>query len=227
MTKIKICGITRERETEWLNELNVDYVGFVFYEKSRRNVDFNTAKLLMNRLDPHIKKAAVTVSPDERLIQCIVEAGFDILQVHGKADEELLEKCPIPIWRAMNLSSVEELQQGFIEEAGRYAGILLDAGEFGSGRTFGWEMEQQVSFHEELPWQQGRRAQDAKGHIDLILAGGLHAGNVAEGMRLFAPDAVDVSSGVEAPEMGPGKSREKMEAFVAAVRSADAQIQQR
>ena len=220
MTKIKICGITQECETEWLNKAQVDYAGFVFYKKSKRNVDFKTARLLMDRLDSHIKKAAVTVSPDETLMQCIVEAGFDILQVHGEADGELLEKCPIPIWRAMNLSGIEELRQGLTEEAGRYAGILLDAGEFGSGRTFGWETGRQVSFHEKFPWRQERWARDAGEHIDLILAGGLHAGNVADGIRLFSPDVVDVSSGVEAPEQGPGKSREKIEAFVAAVRSA-------
>ena len=44
MTKIKICGITRESETEVLNRMQVDYAGFVFFEKSKRNVSIEQAK---------------------------------------------------------------------------------------------------------------------------------------------------------------------------------------
>lgn len=64
MKKIKICGITDIKETEYLNEAGVDYAGFVlFYPKSRRNIDPGRAKEIMAHLDSHIKAVAVVVEP--------------------------------------------------------------------------------------------------------------------------------------------------------------------
>ncbi|MBR6485277.1 MAG: phosphoribosylanthranilate isomerase, partial [Lachnospiraceae bacterium] len=77
--KIKICGLTKPEEAEYLNECGVDYAGFVFYEKSKRNVTLNKADLIMGRLDDRIKKVAVTVSPDKALVERIADAGFDLI----------------------------------------------------------------------------------------------------------------------------------------------------
>ena len=93
MPEIKICGITRPEETDYLNEAGVEYAGFVFYEKSRRNVTLAKAKELMRRLDDGIQKVAVTVAPDKEQIRELVEAGFDILQVHGTIMENELTAC--------------------------------------------------------------------------------------------------------------------------------------
>ena len=82
MTKIKICGITRESETEMLNRMQVDYAGLVFFEKSKRNVSIEQAKEIKKHLNPSIKTVAVTVNPAPDLIDEIIEAGFDILQIH-------------------------------------------------------------------------------------------------------------------------------------------------
>ena len=49
--KVKICGITEEREAEFLNEGKADYAGMVFYEKSRRNISFIQAEKLIRCLD--------------------------------------------------------------------------------------------------------------------------------------------------------------------------------
>ncbi len=95
--KIKICGIKREAEAEYLNEAGADYGGFVFYEKSRRNVSIKKAESIARRLYPGIKKVAVTVSLDENLAKAISQAGFDILQVHGEFRPEIL-KAGIPLW---------------------------------------------------------------------------------------------------------------------------------
>ena len=81
--KIKICGITRENEVELLNELHVDYAGFVlFFEKSKRNMDLNRAVELKNRLKS-TRSVAVVVEPTLEQARLIEEAGFDVLQVHG------------------------------------------------------------------------------------------------------------------------------------------------
>ena len=75
----------------------------------------------------------------------------------------------------------------------------MDAPDFGSGKTFDW----------------GTGDIKIKPNLKFILAGGLNASNVAEGIRIFGPNIVDVSSGVEGEH---GKSREKIAEFVNAVR---------
>ena len=81
--KIKICGITAAREVQWLNENKVDYAGFVFFEKSKRNLTMPQAKALLDGLDQTVRPVAVTVSPTVELVEEIQKNGFAILQVHG------------------------------------------------------------------------------------------------------------------------------------------------
>lgn len=227
MIQIKICGITRKEEAVWLNEAGVDYAGFVFFEKSKRNVSIAQAKQIAEKLNSNIRKIAVTVSPDILLVEQLQEAGFDVLQVHGELREEVQKQCRIPIWRALNLKGVtalgslqEELRRWRCTalEMGKIQAVLVDAGDYGSGKTFGWENDD-AEFSE---WKQEiqKIKQDLKNeNILFVLAGGLSAGNVADGIRIFAPDVVDVSSGVEADtEVFSGKSKEKLEVFVQAVR---------
>ena len=89
--KIKICGITKEREIDYLNQVKTDYAGFVIFEKSKRYVTVEQAKQLFEKLDRDIKKVAVTVSPSVSLAREIQEAGFDVLQVHKVLDKDVLD----------------------------------------------------------------------------------------------------------------------------------------
>ena len=216
-TRIKICGITTEEEIAYLNEARVAYAGFVFYEKSKRNISVATAKEINEKLNQDIKKVAVTVSPNLESIRQIEEAGFDILQIHGAFDVALLQEVQIPVWRAVNLAGMEELRGWRETEFKRWReytgikGILLDAGDYGSGRTFGWGMAEFAELRADFA---ALRAELAEQNITFILAGGLSPENVAEGIRLFAPDVVDVSSGVEEIIAGRrGKSRERIQSF--------------
>ena len=224
MTQIKICGITREEEINYLNETKVSYAGFVFYEKSKRYISVTDAKQISDKLNQDIRKVAVTVSPTKDLIQQITEAGFDILQIHGVCEEALYENVDIPIWRAINISSSEELRRwrGMEDELKKCDAVLIDAGDYGSGKTFGWdacnkvETEKRQWLEELALFKQELAAQNTS----FILAGGLTPENVAEGIRIFAPDGVDVSSGVEVIAEGKrSKSKELIRAFVDAVRT--------
>lgn len=219
MTKIKICGITREEEIEILNASEVDYAGFVVYEKSRRFLSVAQAQKIFGKLNRNIKRVAVTVSPDGRLIEDIAQAGFDVLQIHGGFDPASARRAGIPIWAAANLSGIDKIQQWRRTHFTEVDGILLDAGDYGSGKTFGWERES--SGETRTGWQEAlmefQTACRTKNRT-MILAGGLCAENVAEGIRLFAPDVVDVSSGVEEATDGRNKkSYKKVQEFVRAV----------
>lgn len=202
--QIKICGLTRQKEADFLNREKVDYAGFVLFEKSKRNVSFSKIKEIGNRLSPDIKRVAVTVSPDKKLLEQIEQAGFDILQVHGELKPEILEESTLPIWRACNVKESKDIEQ--LEQHKKITGYVIDAGTAGSGTTFDWNKSWEVLEEAKKTIFAGKK---------FILAGGLNPENVAKGIEIFAPDIVDVSSGVEGKH---GKEQKRIEEFVRKVR---------
>lgn len=222
--EVKICGLTKPVEAEYLNEAKADYAGFVFYEKSKRNVTPEQAKQIFKKLNPDIKKVAVTVSPHEEQLQLLQEVGFDILQVHGELSEEVLARVRLPVWYAFNIEQQEELSYKlqFLRElpgelSRKIAALAVDGAGYGGGSTFRWrrpQEEQKESGNTAgLRTLLGRAAEGRR----LILAGGLTAGNVAEGIEIFQPDIVDVSSGVEGMH---GKDRKLILDFIRNARAA-------
>ncbi len=201
--KIKICGITREDEIDLLNELGVDYAGFVlFFDKSRRNVDFDRAVRLKNKLK-NTKAVAVVVEPGLEQARAIEDAGFDVLQVHGRLSEDIEKKCKITIWKALNIKDNQaEAGRNEIEKLikdDRISAIVMDAANAGSGETFDWDIMLNEDF----------------GTKDFVLAGGLNPINVGSAIQKLAPDVVDVSSGVEYTDRTiRGKDAEKVIKFV-------------
>lgn len=203
--KIKICGITNEKEAGWLNECQVDFAGFVlFYPKSKRCLPLGDAERILKALEPQIKRVAVVVSPSLQEVLQIQEAGFDRIQIHGQLSEEVLENVEIPILKAFNVTDLEHFDKYSKNDA--VEGYVFDAKEPGSGQGFDWKMVSAVP-------------RDGKMRI---LAGGLRPDNVADAIRAVQPDGVDVSSGVESA--GGGKDREKVHAFVRAVREASSAV---
>ena len=192
------------------------------------------AMMIKKSLNPSVKTVAVTVSPTVGQLRAIEIAGFDILQVHKELSLEVLRECKLPIWRALNIgafSDVPKPEAAGIQTEGERVGVdrtkageteakqaerrqleharieayVLDGVEFGSGRTF--------------DWNSGSVAQIKAlfGDKKLVLAGGLTPSNVTEGIEIFRPDIVDVSSGVE-KESGIGKDEEKIYQFIRKVR---------
>lgn len=204
VTGIKICGLTSEADAELVNEFDIDYAGVVmFFPKSRRNTDPDTAGRIVRTLRDSIIPVAVTVKPTHEEIEEAVRCGFKYIQVHGDVKKELIEGSPLLVIKAFNVDDLPML--GEYNTYSNIVGYVFDAADPGSGKTFDWDM---------------LRGLDTGGRT-VILAGGLNAENAAEAISRAAPDAVDVSSGTE-NDNGKGKSREKTAAFVSAVRSAEA-----
>lgn len=203
-TEIKICGLTKPEEAVLINEAKANYAGFVFYSQSKRNVSLAQAEKIRKELSPQIRAVAVTVSPTEELLEQITKAEFDILQVHGELRNEILEQSRIPIWRACNLEQPEDLKH--LEQHEKITGYVIDAKTAGSGKTFDWKSSKSLLKEAQDTYFQGKK---------FILAGGLNAENVAEGIKIFAPDIVDVSSGVESKNQ---KEQKLIRAFIGKVK---------
>lgn len=200
--KIKICGLTKKAETEYLNKNKVDFAGIVlFYEKSKRSVSLDTAKEIIGTLSDDIKTVAVMVAPTLEQVKQVSRLGFDYIQVHGTLTEDIIEKGGMPILKAFNVNDMDMLD--FYCDCQAIKGYVFDAAEPGSGKTFDWNILNKIPRNDKL----------------FVLAGGLNSENVAFAIRHVKPDVVDVSSGVEYTDR-VGKDPAKIDAFVERVRNA-------
>ena len=148
-TKIKICGLTKEKEADYLNQIHADFAGMVvFFPKSKRNISLDQAKKIKSALLPEIKTVAVTVSPTLAQIRQIAEAGFDLIQIHGdpadldiktaKSICEYTSKFSLPILKAFNVSDIDSYN--YWQSCPSVAGFVFDAAKPGSGKTFDWTL---------------------------------------------------------------------------------------
>lgn len=200
--KIKICGLSRECDIDYVNEAKPDYIGFILnYPKSRRNITAEKAALLRRKLLPEICCVGVFVDqPQETVCEAASRIGLDVIQLHGSEDDayiaDLQKKTGLPVWKAFRIRRKEELQAAYECPADE---ILLDGG-YGAGEAFDWTL--------------------LKGFPrPFILAGGLTPGNIPEAVSLLSPSAVDLSSGVETDGW---KDKAKIMAAVLAARHEEA-----
>ena len=89
MAKLKICGLKRVEDIDYVNELKVDYIGFILSAGYKRSIDFKTAQSLKNRLSKDIKAVGVFVDEDKKYIDYYIKNNIiDIVQLHGNEEPE-------------------------------------------------------------------------------------------------------------------------------------------
>lgn len=181
MTKVKICGLMETRDVEAVVDAGADAVGFVF-APSRRRVAIAQAKELARSVPKHVQKIGVFVNATvEELTFAYREVPLDFVQYHGEESAEFIQRVGLPSIKVVAVRGAEDVASVCEAETEL---VLVDAPgtEFkgGSGKVFDWSL-----LEGELPKER------------MILAGGLHAGNVREAIRQVRPFMVDVSSGVE------------------------------
>jgi phosphoribosylanthranilate isomerase len=204
-TRIKICGLTREADVDAAVEAGADAIGFVFYPASPRRVDLARASALARRLPPFVTPVGLFVNAADTEIAAATEAIPSLLlQFHGDESPQDCARIGRPYLRAARMEPGFDL----LDFASRFAqaqAILLDAhveGYGGGGKVFDWSL---IPSAVPLP---------------VVLSGGLHAGNVIQGIQTLRPWAVDVSSGVESAK--GIKDADAIRRFCDAVREADA-----
>jgi len=189
--RIKVCGLFRDEDIDYVNEARPDYAGFIF-AKSSREVSPPLAQYLRFRLADGITPVGVFVNAPFALITELYHNGvISIAQLHGDEDESYiaqlkkLSKTTIrqtvipPIKVIKSLIFNDKLFSSRIDALSNLVDyFLIDSGA-GSGKTFDWKKLGSVKFPK--PW---------------FLAGGINISNMKQAMELN-PFAIDVSSGAE------------------------------
>ena len=199
--KIKICGLTREVDIEYVNEYNPDYIGFIFYKLSRRLITKEKAKVLKTSLSRSIKAVGVFVNEDINVIRDIWEADIiDLIQLHGDETEEyiirLKEITKAPIIKAIRVRDKEQIK---ISSKTCADFLLFDSYNKnmygGTGEKFNWEIIDEIN-------------------KPFFLAGGIGLEDIKQAKALGAYD-IDVSSSVETDGV---KDRDKIKDIINGVR---------
>jgi phosphoribosylanthranilate isomerase len=205
MTRIKCCGMTRIEDAVLAANLGADAIGVVLTARSRRRVSISQAREIVHAVPPFVATVALLMNDDAELVREVIDTVRPtLLQFHGEESDAWCAQFGLPYIKALAMGE-GALALSRLQAYPQAAGLLLDghsAGEAGgSGKVFDWSL---------MP---------ASVTQPLIVAGGLHAGNVGVAIRTARPWAVDVASGIES---APGiKDPQRLAAFIQAVRAAD------
>lgn len=206
--QVKVCGFTRVEEALECAALGVDAIGCVFFPKSPRHVTEDQARKICMAVSGKVKTVGVFVNETfDDIMQKVNYCCLDCVQLHGSESPELVSRLVqenILVIKAL----FAEGRPSFEEVANYHASAYLvecGKGRLPGGNALEWNWEKARDFGKQLPF---------------ILAGGLAPENIAYAVAASAPDAVDVSSGVES---GPGrKDSDKVKSFMEALsRSSD------
>ena len=210
MTKVKICGITRLHDARTAAAGGADFLGFIQHPGSPRYVEPDVAKEVIEWVrGPEPVGVFVNESAEAVNARC-AEVGFRLAQLHGHETPETCAAVEVPVVKAVQVQhdasseQVRALVEPYLDVVDF---VLLDTHHTslwgGTGESFNWRVAREL----------GR-------YVDVFLAGGISAENVAEAIDTMRPYAVDLSSSVEA---SPGvKDLDKLDAFFDAFRAATA-----
>ncbi len=194
--KVKICGLSDAASLDASVEAGADYVGFVFFPRSPRNVSVEQARDLAARVPTGVCRTGLFVDPDDGHIGRVLDSvTLDMIQLHGSESRErsrvIRKTFGLPVMKSLGISAQSDVEradhwEGFVDQ------LLVDAPRArhsdrpgGQGIVVDWSLLAKREWR--LPW---------------MLAGGLTRENIADAVRLSGATQLDVSSGVEsAPGM--------------------------
>ena len=189
--KIKICGVKNKEIAQHVIDAGASFIGFIFYEKSRRNITIENCEQILSEIKDLTIPVAVTVDPDDNLLDDLLRIGFQYIQLHGHETLEMVERIKLKydfkIIKAFGVSYSQDLDElvkyePFVEY------FLLDAPpqanvQGGTGHIFDWKIIENLSITK-----------------NFFLSGGLNKDNIISAINLKKTSYFDVSSGVEDSE---------------------------
>lgn len=197
---VKICGVTRPRDAIASAEAGADAIGLNFIPQSSRRVNAEAARAILDAAPPSLMTVGVFRNHTiEEVLSAVEQLGLDAVQLHEASPELLEAVAAVAPFTILALESGNHACASAVSS--RVDAVLLDGPDPGSGTTFDWDT-----------------IGDRTARHRVLLAGGLHPGNVADAVRRAHPWGVDVATGVES---SPGiKDQNAVARFVDAARSA-------
>jgi phosphoribosylanthranilate isomerase len=223
MTWVKICGMTNLEDALQAVEAGADALGFVFYEKSPRNVEVETARAIVAKLPETVEKVGVFVGGlgEPAVLDIFNHTRLTAIQLHSDVDTFSRDASnqaygrgrfwqPPKMYQSWRASFLIEQGDAFRRLASSGSTFFLDSSTSekpgGTGIPFDWKKAQPL-------------VDSLKNEAYFVVAGGLTPTNVVDAIDTLHPWGVDVASGVEAR---PGKKDpDKVRAFLQAVRRAE------
>lgn len=187
--RVKICGITNLEDAKLCSKLGADALGFIFYEKSKRNISYSKAEEIIKQLPSFIVKVGVFVNQDRDEINEISQKiGLNAVQLYGDGTQPMNSGINLPVIQCIRVK--KDFDFSTISKITNCS-ILLDTYSDkvlgGTGESFDWQI---------IPIELRDK---------IILAGGISADNIEYIFMNINPAAVDLSSSVES---APGKKDE-------------------
>ena len=204
--QIKVCGLTQQSQIQELISLNVDFLGFIFYEKSPRYVLHHLSLKEIAEI-PHFGKVGVFVNESiKAIVEITTESQLDIIQLHGNENEKFILQLRqilgnnIKIIKVIRIGnqSFDELQKTINQQPSTVNYLLFDTDSKafgGTGKTFDWQILNEI----EIP-------------KPYFLSGGISLENIHQLSTInHQPIALDINSKFE---IEPGsKDLEKIKIF--------------
>lgn len=195
-TKIKICGLCRLEDVDFVNEVKPDYAGVVMCRRFWRGIELEQAKAIRRRLDPNIPLVGVFVNDRFMDVLVALRQGYiDCAQLQGTESEEYIDHLKLmsgkPVIKALQMDNTSDVSYGLNSCADH---IMFGTG---NGQTFDWSLVK----HVQRPY---------------ILSGGLTPENIRDAMEQLHPYGVDFMNGVETDGV---KDFNKIRSVIETVRS--------
>ena len=187
--EIKVCGINDKKSMNTALKYKANYIGFVFYPNSPRNISINQSRELLQSRNKNTKIVALTVDPnDDFLFEIKNEIKPDYIQLHGNENPNrcryIKKNLNIPIIKGINVKNKLNLVQLTTDYEDICDILLLDAPSEdlpgGNGKKFDWDI-----------------LKDFKSKKKWMLAGGLNIENIEKAIEITKAPAIDISSGLE------------------------------
>jgi phosphoribosylanthranilate isomerase len=195
--RVKICGLTRIEDVRSAVNAGADALGLVFTPRSKRFIEPRLAAELAAEMPAFVARVGLFMDQDAQEVENVLrQVPLSLLQFHGSEPPAFCARFGRPWIKAVSMATQDSVRQAEARYADA-AALLLDShavgGAGGTGQVFDWSLISSTS-------------------RPLVLAGGLHPGNVRAAVQAVRPWAVDVSSGVEDR---PGiKNAEKVKQFI-------------
>jgi phosphoribosylanthranilate isomerase len=204
-TRIKICGVTRERDAVRAAELGAAFVGLNFWPGSPRCVEVRTAIRIAEEVRGRVELVGVFVNQSAELVQRVSDRiGLDLVQLHGEEGPALVGGFGDRAIKVFRVGA--DFDPAALGDFPDVWGYLFDCDHpmLLGGSGVAWPYE---------------RVADVSRSKPVIIAGGLQPSNVAQAIARSGADIVDVSSGIESQ---PGiKDPELMKRFIHEVHHAE------